>query len=245
FTLLDNLDTSNDHVQQANKTPPKAKTPSLKIKSIDANSLVSDNKYAALCEILKNHNPDILTVCETKLDNTISDSAVLPQDSGYEIVVRKDNKQGAGGVLIAVRNTLIASPVNDINTNCEIAWIRVEVKGRKPLYIASFYISPSNDDPEVINKLHESVAKLTCRNDNALENIIINGYFNTPDIIWDVMTVRSNPNYPLKLNNTMIDFVNANFLTQLVDKPTRFNNMLDLVLTRTHILCPTLISTQE
>ncbi|KAL3877259.1 hypothetical protein ACJMK2_034992 [Sinanodonta woodiana] len=133
FTLLDNLDTSNDHVQQANKTPPKAITTSLKIMSINANSLVSDNKHAALCAILKNHNPDILTVCETRLDNTISDSAVLPQDSGYEIVVRKDNKQGAGGVLIAVRNTLLASPINDLNTNCEIAWIRVEVKGRKPL----------------------------------------------------------------------------------------------------------------
>jgi hypothetical protein len=28
---------------------------------------------------------DILCVCESKLDNTISDSAIFPSDSGYEI----------------------------------------------------------------------------------------------------------------------------------------------------------------
>jgi hypothetical protein len=30
-------------------------------------------------------------------------TAILPENSGYEIVNRKDNKLGAGGVLIALR----------------------------------------------------------------------------------------------------------------------------------------------
>ena len=33
------------------------------------------------------------------------------------------------------------------------------------------------------------------------------------------------------LNNTMVDFVNANFLTQMTDKPTRNDSILDLTLT--------------
>ena len=45
-------------------------------------------------------------VCESKLDHTISDSVVLPQDSAYDIVSRKDNKLGSGGVLIAVKTPL-------------------------------------------------------------------------------------------------------------------------------------------
>jgi hypothetical protein len=52
----------------------------------------------------------------------------------------------------------------------------------------------------------------------------------TPDIIWEVLTVNNNPNYSMQLNNTILDFVNANFLTQLTNTPTRNDNILDLVL---------------
>lgn len=34
----------------------------------------------------------------------------------------------------------------------------------------------------------------------------------------------------MQLNNTMLDFANANFLTQLIITPTRNDNILDLVL---------------
>ena len=78
------------------------------------------------------------------------------------------------------------------------------------------------------NQLHESVSKLTCKKDDVLPNIIINGDFNTPDIIWEDLTVNNNPNYSMLLNNTMLDFVNANFLTQLINTPTRNDNILDL-----------------
>ncbi|MEW8547660.1 MAG: reverse transcriptase family protein [Candidatus Thiodiazotropha sp.] len=137
---------------------------------------------------------------------------------------------GAGGVLIAVKNTLVASPVSDLDTDCEVTWIRVELSNSKPLFIGSFYRTPSSDDPEVINKLHESVSKLTCK-DTALPNIILNGDFNTPDIIWENSSIRTNPNYSMSLNNSMLDFVSANFLTQMTNVPTRNDNILDLTLT--------------
>jgi exonuclease III len=111
--------TDPEHTTRKNQVP-RAKVPALKIMSLNTNSLVSDNKHAPLSTLLKEHNPDILCVCESKLDNTISDSAIFPSDSGYEIINRKDNKFGAGGVLIAVKNTILASPVNDLDTGCEI-----------------------------------------------------------------------------------------------------------------------------
>jgi hypothetical protein len=52
----------------------------------------------------------------------------------YEIINRKDNKFGAGGVLIAVKNTILASPVNDLDTGCEIVWARIEIANQKRLY---------------------------------------------------------------------------------------------------------------
>ena len=96
------------------------------------------------------------------MDSTINDSAVLPENSGYDVVSRKDNRLGAGGVLIAVKNTFVASPVTNLDTDCEITWSRIELANNKPLFIGSFHRSPSSDDPEVINKLHESLSKLTC-----------------------------------------------------------------------------------
>ena len=150
--------------------------------------------------------------------------------SGFDIISRKDNKLGAGGVLIAVKNTLVASPVNDLETDCELVWARIELYNSKPLFIGSFYRTPSKDDPELINQLHESVSKITCK-DTALPNIILNGDFNTQDIIWENAYVRPNNNYSMQLNNTMLDFVSANFLTQLTDNPTRKDNILDLTLT--------------
>ena len=35
----------------------------------------------------------------------------------------------------------------------------------------------------------------------------------------------------MALNNTMLNFVSANFLTKMTDRPTRNNNFLDLTLT--------------
>ena len=75
------------------------------------NSLVPDNRHAFSANILEEHKPDVICVCESKLDPTITDSAVLPQNSGYETVSRKDNWLGAGGELIAVKYIVVVSPV--------------------------------------------------------------------------------------------------------------------------------------
>lgn len=47
--------------------------------------------------MLEEHKPDVLCVCNSKLDLTISDSTVLPQHSSYEIASHKDNNLGLVG----------------------------------------------------------------------------------------------------------------------------------------------------
>ena len=190
--------------------------------------------------MLEEHKPDVLCVCESKLDSAISDSAVLPPSCGYEIINSKDHRLGAGGVLIAVKNTFVASPVMDFDTDCEVTWSRIKLANNKPLFIGSFYRTLSIDDPVVFNKVHESVSRLTCRG-ASLPNIILNGDFNIPDINWENSSISSNPNYSTILNNAMLDFVNTNYLTQMTDKPIRNDNVLDLTL----ITNPDLISDLE
>ena len=115
--------------------------------------------------------------------------------------------------------------MTDLDTDCEITCSLIELANNKPLFIGSFYRSPSSDDQEEINKQHESISKITCKN-ASLPNIILNGGFNTPDINWENSSIHSKPYYYMGLNNSMVDFVNAISLSQ-----TRNDNILDLTMT--------------
>ena len=54
---------------------------------------------------------------------------------------------------------------------------------------------------------------------------------------WENLSVPPNPNYSMTLNNTRLEFVSANFLIQMTDKPTRSDNTLYLTLTLVNVLC--------
>ena len=130
---------------------------------------------------------------ESKFGPTISDSVVLPQNSEYEIVGQKYNRQGVGGVSIAVKNILVASPVTDVDTDCYVTCCRIEIANSKPLFIRSFCRSPSSDDPDVINKVHESVSKLTCK-DTAFQTLSSSGtstgqtsFGKIPPSVWIIL----------------------------------------------------------
>jgi hypothetical protein len=95
-----------------------------------------------------------------------------------------------------------------------------------------FYITISNDNTfnQVllnIMLLHSQLLWLS--NFYVLFQIQLQ-YIYSPDIICEDLTVNNNPNYSMQLNNTMLDFVSASFLTQLTNTPTRNDNILDLVL---------------
>ena len=48
-----------------------------------------------------------------------------------------DNR--GGGVFIAVKEDIVASSVQDLETECEIVWVKVETASCKTLYIAAYY----------------------------------------------------------------------------------------------------------
>ena len=61
-------------------------------------------------------------------------------------------------------------------------------------------------------------------------NIWITGDFNLPNIDWSTNSVVDNA-YPLDICNLLIDAFNLGGLFQMVDAPTRNNNILDLFAT--------------
>ena len=63
-------------------------------------------KKESLWQILDSHNPDIILMSETWLDQDIHDAEVMPPDLNYELF-QKDRRDGYGRVLIAIKRNLI------------------------------------------------------------------------------------------------------------------------------------------
>jgi hypothetical protein len=76
-----------------------------KLTAIIVNTQSIKSKTEMIWEVIDTRKPEIVVVSETWLNNNIHNSEVLP--THYE-VYRKDRKDGCGGVLIAVNNTLIS-----------------------------------------------------------------------------------------------------------------------------------------
>ena len=103
------------------------------------------NKSAELAVCAELEQPDIIIGTETWIDNSISNSInseILP--NGYT-AVRKDcpvnlrTGVAHGGVIIAFRDDLVASHRCDLNTECEIVWLQIDLVGCKPLVIGALY----------------------------------------------------------------------------------------------------------
>ena len=81
--------------------------------------------------------------------------------------------------MIAVTNDLISSVVTDLDTDCEILWVQIDLIGTKSLHIGSFYRSP-NSDMTALDNLSLYLERLTHRT---------NGNINAHHIDWSSMEV--------------------------------------------------------
>ena len=62
-----------------------------------------------------------------------------------------------GGVLILVNDTLIATELKQFKTDCEIVWVKLNIVGAKPLYIAAYY-RPRVGDAQSAEEFAKSLA---------------------------------------------------------------------------------------
>ena len=142
------------------------------------------NSDLAVC--VENYNPDIIIGTETHLDNSVNSSELFPNYS----VIRKgrnfDNSKG--GVLIALISDLTGTHRTDLNSNCEIIWVTIEIQGMKDITRDAFYRSPQfGNTSEYMHELRESINKIKHSNK---EHIWLGGDFNLPDIDWDILSPK-------------------------------------------------------
>ena len=156
----------------------------LTILTMNCRSLKSEAKINELNTIIETHQPHIIHLQETHLDKSIPISEILDPER-YE-VVRKDRTctkgHEGGGVINSVRKDTVCSSEDTLDTDCEIAWTKIQLKGCKALYTGCFYRKPDNE-PSALEKLNNSLSRLT--HNSTLPNVILTGDFNLPDIDWD------------------------------------------------------------
>ena len=128
-----------------------------------------------------------------------------------------------GGVLLAVSKRLNCEEQPDLTTDCNITWVKISIKGIRPIYVSSFY-KPHENDEKSLTELWKAV-KMIPQN----STIWIFGDFNMPDFDWS----NECPKRSCKLKTMYDDFLEnlTNFnLEQIVKIPTRNDNVLDLSL---------------
>ena len=171
---------------------------------------------------------------KTPSSDAIRSSEVFPPN--YNIF-RNDRNIFGGGVFIMVHDSLIVEEQPEFVTNCEIAWVRIKLQGRKDLYAGSFYM-PHRNLPDT-EELKKSLDKLS--SDGSKDrDILLAGDFNCPGIDWEHHAVRSSAD-DVKVQQAIADITSNSLLTQIHHEPTRLTNTLDLIFTSN----PTLVKSSK
>ena len=168
--------------------------------------------------------PEIIFGSEPWLNSDISSSEVFP--TGYN-VYHKDRADGYGGVFVACHRSLISSAVDIPDNTSELSACQISLPNNSKLIVCSVYRPPSSN----INYLDDLCKQLeSIKRNHSDATLWIAGDINLPDINWEDNFVEGHA-YPLVFNNTFLDFLNNNGLIQMVDSPTRGNNILDIFVT--------------
>ena len=212
-----------------------AKNQALRCLSFNAQSLKSTFKIvdgslttnlSMFQDLVYTENLDIIAVTETWLNNFVSNNEILP--SGYNIIRqdRSSDKRG-GGVLLALCENIQYS-IMEINSESELEIVAVELDTQNTKFLLSVCYRPPNCNPKDWLSSFTYFLQISER----YEKVLITGDFNFPDLTWDLLDDKNEcgvtSNYAIDFRE-LTDF----FLQQVNSFPTRLNNTLDLIFTKT------------
>ena len=196
------------------------------LRIVNINFQSCKNKLQELQHIAHSVKPDVIIGTETWLQPSITSNEIFKPEMG--LLYRKDrSNQSYGVVLIAVRSELVCSACPDLDTDCELLWVQIDLTGAKSLNIGALYRQPDSD-VTTLETLNQSLQRLTHRTNG---NIWLGGDFNAPHINWPLLEVTPLAGTKRQIDQRLIDISLHHNIEQIIDKPTRGDNILDLFLT--------------
>eukprot|EP00795_Rhopilema_esculentum_P001905 gene1905-16406_t len=143
---------------KSDKTRRQLKT-SITVINVNCQSL--NAKRESLNAMVNGVNPDVVIgTKDSWLSNKDSDATVFPVDH-FKVIRREREKEddNHGGVFIMAKKYLIIEREEELETNCEILWCRLDVYGTKTMHICVYY-RPHEGDEESFEQLEGLLVKL-------------------------------------------------------------------------------------
>lgn len=190
---------------------------------LNARSLLKSGRleemYLELCCL---HRFDIIGVSESHLSQEIPDLDINIQN--YTIYRQDRNRHGGGTALyIHDRFTSVRRPDLEL-PNIELLWVELKFYNHSVL-VGVCYRPPNQCAADVdafIDNLNNSLSSIVGGRN---QSVILLGDFNDRCHVWD--SDHSDSEIGLKL----VNLVRSHNMFQLINKPTRNNNLLDLLIT--------------
>ena len=118
----------------------------------------------------------------------------------------------------------------ELETNCELVWCKINIKGSKTLHVGAFY-RPDISDSVSLGELASSLSRVPTNH-----SIVLGGDFNLPGCDWQTCQIKPGTQYQ-DHHTELFDMTHDFVLTQHITDPTRTDpfhgtsNTLDLILT--------------
>ena len=208
------------HTSSPNKGKKKPRTPVKPLRVLNLNCRSIKNKKEQFLNVVDSASPDLIFGTESWLTPEVNDNEIFPP--GFEIY-RKDRTSTTGGrVFLAINSDYVSSCEPELDSNCELVWAKLQIAGQKTLHLGSYY-RPNASDSDSLKQLQGSLDKLGHNTD-----VILAGDMNFPGWDWPnkcLKTTACNAALHLQFGNLLDD----HNLEQIVEEPTRGNNILDLI----------------
>lgn len=189
---------------------------------LDGNPSCKICKLTILQQLVYRRSYDVVSICETWLNDTVLSSEIL---TGYNIYRKDRTGKTGGGVLIAVKIDIRSNHRFDLERE-QITLVAIELfkDSSKPVILYTFYHpDPGPDDLNLLNHSLQQNSEMAC--------MVLVGDFNLPSIKWSLDESTSTSLGGTVEEEAFSDLMEDNFLRQFIKGPTHIaGNKLDLLL---------------
>ncbi|GAB0209149.1 rapamycin-insensitive companion of mTOR-like [Grus japonensis] len=189
------------------------------LKCLYTNARSTGNKQEELEICVQSQSHELVAITETWWDSSHDWNAVM---DGY-VLFRKDRPaRRGGGVALYVREQLecIDLRLGVDEERMESLWVRTEGQANMGDTVVGVYYRPPDQEEEVDEAFYRQLEVAS-----QSQALVVMGDFHHPDICWKGNTARH------AQSRRFLQSIDDNFLTQVVEEPTRRGVLLDLVLT--------------
>ena len=168
-----------------------------------------------------------IALTETHLSDH-SDAEIAIEN--YNIIRADRTNRKGGGTALYLKRNIIHDEQNTIRFSDNVNELIITTLKQENLIIIVLY-RPPDEVNNSTTKLNHIIKIITTYISERNEDILFIGDFNLPKINWESVRPAGRTSNEKAQAEILLTFMNENSMTQLVNEPTRGNNILDLVIT--------------